>query len=440
MEPGQSERTTRGKTRDERVNQVKKIDAGVAGEWNRHWPLPIAAALGYSISVLHLYAIGPFIEPIQHAFGWSRTQVSSGITIVGIVGALLSVPVGMLVDRLGPRVIGVTGAVAMVTTFALLGTATGSLSNWILLWALVAAGNLGLQATVLTSAVASRFEQSRGLAFALTLSGGSIGAMVFPLLATWLLYAYGWRTGLMAVGAIWGLVTVPLIWLFFRGGHDGPRPVADKDARNDLTGLSVGEGLRSATFHKLVLASGLLTFTNMGLIVHFVPVLIERGADPLGAAGIASIVGVFSLIGRLGTGLLLDRLPGNLVGAGMFCLPILACSLLLLAGHAPLSQGLAAACFGITVGAEVDVVAYLASRHFGLRNYGILFGTIISALTTGVALGPLAASWMFDQFGSYDHFLGLTIGGMVVSSVALGTIPRSPRFAQTRGDIAGMET
>lgn len=69
-------------------------------EWRGFWALPVAAPLGYSTAVLHAYSLGPFIEPLQHDFGWSRAQISIGITIAGVVGALFSVPIGLLVDRL----------------------------------------------------------------------------------------------------------------------------------------------------------------------------------------------------------------------------------------------------------------------------------------------------------------------------------------------------
>jgi MFS family permease len=398
-----------------------------AAEWRSFWYVPLAAALGYSTAVLHTYGIGPFIQPLQQEFGWSRAQISIGITIAGLTGAAFSVPVGLLVDRLGPRIVALIGVVLMTSAFALLGTATGDSVNWLLLWVGVAFANLWLQATVWTSAVATRFEASRGLAFAITLSGASIAAAIFPFLATWLIRSHGWRAAFMGLSGIWVVVVLPVLLICFRGARDRPRTNTAPANTNTATGLSVPEGLRLPAFYKLVVASGLFTFTALGLIVHFVPILTDRGADPLAAAGIASLVGVFSIIGRLGTGYLLDRLPGHLVGAAVFVLPILACGLLFWNGSNPVSQSIAAAIFGITVGAEVDVIAYLASKHFGLKNYGVFFGAMTGALALGVAFGPLAAGAAYDRFGSYGEFLALTMVFMALSSVALATLGR-PRF------------
>jgi predicted MFS family arabinose efflux permease len=403
--------------------------ASAAAEWRRFWFLPLVAAFGYSTAVLHTYAIGPFIAPLQQEFGWSRAQLSIGITIAGLAGAVFSVPIGMLVDRLGPRFVGLIGVVLMTTAFALLGTATGDMANWLALWGFVAFANLWLQATVWTSAVASRFETSRGLAFAITLSGASIAATVFPILATWLIGAYGWRTAFMAMGGIWAALVFPIMLLFFRGARDkGHKERAAARAETNMaTGMSVAEGLRSPAFYKLLMASGLFTFTALGIIVHFVPILTDRGADPLAAAGIASLVGIFSIFGRLGTGLLLDRFPAHMVGAGAFLLPIIACALLFFDGINPLSQAVAAAIFGLTVGAEVDVIAYLVSRHFGLKNFGVFSGAMIGALALGVAFGPLGAGAAYDRYGSYAQFLVLTMAFMAISSLALASLSR-PRF------------
>jgi MFS family permease len=148
----------------------------------------------------------------------------------------------------------------------------------------------------------------------------------------------------------------------------------------------------------LLLASALFSFTAIGAVVHFVPILTDRGAAPLEAAGIASLVGIFSIVGRLGTGVLLDRFPGHLIGAAAFLLPIIASVLLLLDGANPLSQVIAAAVLWLTVGSEVNVITYLAARHFGLKNFGALYGALLMAFSLGTACGPLAAGAVFDHY------------------------------------------
>ena len=398
-----------------------------SSEWRRFWFLPFAAALGYSTSVIHVYSLGPFIEPLSREFGWSRAQISLGISVASFISAMFCIPIGMLVDRVGPRRIALIGVPAMTGAFALLGTSSGGTANWLMLWSIIALGTLWVQATVWTSAVASRFEASRGLAFAITLSGGSLSATVFPLLATWLIGAYGWRTGFAGLAGIWVALVLPVLLVCFRGAQDGVKKERHADSQ---AGVGLAEGLRSPTLYKLLLAAGLFSFTTIGAVVHFVPILTGNGATPLAAAGVASLVGVFSIVGRLGTGALLDRFPGHLVGAAAFLLPILASTLLLTNGESPICQSIAAAVLGLTVGSEVDVIAYLAARHFGLKNFGALYGALVMALSLGTAFGPLAAGTVFDHYRSYAPSLMLAILLMAASAVALVSLGPTPSAAE----------
>lgn len=401
-----------------------------AAEWRRHWPLPIAAGLGYATSVIHIYGIGPYVVPVSEAFGWSRTEVTFGLTIATLVQALGGVFIGLAVDRYGPRRFAIPGIIAIGAAFALMGTADGSLLNWYLLWCVIAMAALPVQASVWTSAVASRFHVSRGMAFAVTLCGASIAAAVFPLMATWAIGQWGWRSAFPFQAAIWVAISLPVILLFFRGARDGGRGQSDEDAAADkasiaaFTGAGLREGILTATYLRLWIASLLFTFTVIALVVHFVPIMTDRGAAPVLAAALASFVGWFSLGGRLGTGFLLDRFPASYVGALVFLLPVAACLLLLYGGTSSLALGLAAGLVGLTLGAEIDVVVYLVSRHFGLRNFGGLYGGLLAALSIGTALGPLAAARIFDVTGSYAQFLWLGMAMMAASSVAIATIPR----------------
>jgi MFS family permease len=399
-----------------------------SAEWRKYGILPVVAMLGYSTSSLHTYGIGAFVEPLEEAFKWSRAQVSMGLTIAGLTGAVLAVPIGALVDKIGPRIIGLFGVIAMCGAWALMGTATGSITNWVVLWSILAIANLGLQGTVWTKAVGSRFEKGRGMAFAVTLSGAPLTAALLPVIATALITAYGWRTGFFGVALVWFLVAFPMMFLFFRSAEEDARRSGKEQSAEPqapLTGLTWNEAIRTSAFYKLVLACALFAFTVIGLIVHFVPILTDQGADRMAAAGTAALVGIFSIIGRFGTGALLDRFPGNIVGAVVFMFPVLSCILLLVDGANPVSQVAAAVLFGLTVGAEVDVIAYLSSRRFGLKSYGSIFGAMMAGLSVGVALGPLAAGAFYDSFGTYAQFLWVTMAAMALSGLAILTVGKT---------------
>lgn len=396
-------------------------------EWRAYPMLPIAAAFGYATSVIHIYGLGPYIQPISESFDWSRTQVTAGLTIATLIQALMAVPVGLAVDRFGPRILGVIGICFSAAAFAFLGTADGSIPQWYGLWFLMALATLPVQATVWTSAVASRYTASRGLAFAVTLCGASAAQAIFPYLAANLIESYGWQRAFMLHALCWFVLAFPILFFFFRGAKDaGRKQAAQAEPAAELKGVSFAVGLRSSVYLRLFITSLLLTFSIVALSIHFVPLLTAKGAAPTSAAAIASLIGLASIVGRLGTGVLIDRYQASHVGAIVFLFPAVGALCLIYAGAGGVAPMFAAIFIGLTLGAEVDVIVYILTRHFGLKSFGALYGALLTALSIGTALGPLAASQLYDQTGGYLLFLWMTIAFMLASSALLFTLPRPP--------------
>jgi MFS family permease len=397
-------------------------------EWRSFWTVPIAAALGYATSVIHIYGLGPYIAPIGETFDWSRTQVTVGMTISTLVQALLAVPVGLAVDKYGPRLLGVIGILLSTAAFACIGTATGTMANWIGLWLLMAAATLPIQATVWTSAVASRFTTSRGMAFAVTLCGASVAQAFFPWLAAKLIGDFGWQKAFMVQAAIWAAIAFPIVFFLFRGARDGVKKAAGVPM--EYTGMTFRDGIRSTVYQRLFFTSLMLTFAMVALSIHFVPILTARGASATDAAGIASLIGLASIVGRLSTGVMIDRYRANYVGAFVFLLPAMGAFVLNMSGADGAGPMLAAVLIGFTLGAEMDVIVYILTRHFGLKNFGALFGAILTALSIGTAIGPLVAAKVFDETGGYGPFLWATVALMLASSAALFSLPAPENAAE----------
>lgn len=413
--------------RDDAVSEGGNAAAphSAVAEWRAYPMLPVAAALGYATSVIHIYGLSPYITPISEAFDWSRAQTTMGLTIATLMQALFSIPVGMAVDRWGPRRLGAFGVLLTAGAFALIGTADGSPGNWYLLWLLMALATLPVQATVWTSAVASRFTTSRGLAFAVTLCGASIAQALFPWLGARLIADHGWQTAFALQALIWIVLAFPVILIFFRGARDGKDAVRN-DQRSAFSWADFRRSLSSTVYLRLFAASLMLTFSMVALSIHFVPMLTGQGLSATEAGGIASLIGIASIVGRLGTGALIDRFPASVVGGCVFLLPAAGSLTLVLAGGTGAGPMLAAVLIGLTLGAEIDVLVYILTRHFGLASFGTLYGALLTALSAGTAIGPLVAAHVYDTQGSYAPFLWVTVGLMLLSSLALFSLPRPP--------------
>ncbi len=398
-------------------------------EWKAFWTLPLAAGLGNTGSVIHIYSLGAFMAPLSAEFGWSRAEISSGITVSNSGSAVLGLLVGFMIDRFGPRRIGLLGAVMMAAAFAMLGTASGSYFNWLALWFLISVAATCTQTTIWTSAVTTRFDTSRGLAIALTIAVNGAAATLFPIIATLAIGGLGWRHAFFAVAGGWIAIVLPMLLLFFRGAAEDSvvkerrKGVA---ASAHLPGLELKQALRTMAFYRLAITGGLFAFVAMSMIVHFVPILTDKGLSPLDAASIAGLVGLASIAGRFVTGYLLDRLRPERVALVGLSMPILS-ALLLLNGEGVPAYAAAAAIAGFSLGAELDVLIYLTSRHFGLKRFGTIFASIMMAMTAGTATGPLVAGMLFDRFGSYDTYLMMIIPMVVVAALSVGTLGPAPK-------------
>ena len=397
-------------------------------ESREDWMVVIASTIALIASVSHVYSMGVLIGPLEAEFGWSRGQISAGLAVVSVISVVLAPFVGMAVDRFGSRRVGLPGLVFYLFAVAMLSTASATIWHWWALWILIAIGTVLIKPTVWLAAIAGRFESRRGIALAVALCGTSIGTAILPYLTGLLLSFGSWRTVYLTLSVVAGLVSLPMVYLFFKDGGAGR--CSGVEAQPPKPGLGRREGLTSSFFIKMAVAAFLVTLAILSLTVHFVPIMIARGMSPLAAASIAGVVGVGSIIGRLGTGFLLDRFPGRIIGAASFAMPILACVLLLTLDTSFASALAIGAIIGVSLGAEIDIFAFLSARYFGLANYGLLFGTLAGLISFGAGLGPTLAGFIFDQFQSYDVLLIVVMPLLAIGIALVASLGPEPTFSQ----------
>jgi hypothetical protein len=63
--------------------------ASAKNEWVAGWPLLLSCVVGMSTTTVAQYSLGQFMAPLEHAFGWSRTEVSSGLSVAFVVSIFL---------------------------------------------------------------------------------------------------------------------------------------------------------------------------------------------------------------------------------------------------------------------------------------------------------------------------------------------------------------
>ncbi|MBI3304546.1 MAG: MFS transporter [Deltaproteobacteria bacterium] len=385
------------------------------------WWVVLAAGIGLLNPPIILATFGVFLKPLSQEFGWSRAEISLAISLsaLGVTG--VAPLIGRLVDHLGARKVILPSAMLYGLGIMSLYFLTASLWHYYalyLLMAVVASGN----SLVPYSKVISRwFDKRRGLALGLAMAGGGLGAFIMPPLAQALITTVGWRQAYVLLGLLAIGVTVPMVGLFLKEtpqmmglGPDGatvaPAGVAKKNGQEP--GLNCREAWHTSTFWLMLSAFFLMSVSFHGYLIHLVPMLTDRGVSAQSAAMVMSLGAVGILLGRVGTGYLLDRFFAPYVAICFFCGFALGIFLLWSGAVGGLAF-VAAVLVGLGQGAEFDLMAYMVSRYFGLRAFGEIYSYAFAAFTLGAVIGPLLMGVSFDSTGSYS----LVLGGFVVATL-----------------------
>jgi predicted MFS family arabinose efflux permease len=403
------------------------MPASALAEWRANWTLVLAAAAGVSLSAVSVSSLGVMMEPLEQEFGWSRAQISLGTSLVSFIAVTLATAVGLAIDRLGARLVGIVAAALMCGGVAMMSAVGGKLWQWWGLWVVVGLAAAAMP-TVWLAPIPGRFVAGRGLAMAIALSGSGISTSLVPVIANRLLGDYGWRGAYVGLGAIWAAVVVPLVLLFFRNAAPRPAAPGARQAAASLPGLTARQGFTSPVFYKLALAAFLSMSAGVALILNLVPVLRSTGLTPATAAAVAGIIGISTITGRIFGGWLMDRMSAGVIAALASAGAIVLPAMLLLLPGSIVAAAAGVATYGLMGGAKVPAVAYLASRHFGARAFGTLYGAVNTTIALGVGLGPLVANLVYDVTRSYTPVMWAAVPFLALGALLYLWLGPYPEF------------
>lgn len=401
-------------------------------EWARYWPLVAATTMGMSLAALLSSVFGVMLAPIEEEFGWTRAQISSGPAVVSVMGLFLATPAGYLIDKWGSRTCGIITLVCSFIAIASMSLVAGELWQWWACWAVFGIAG-SFTSTVWLAPVSTMFHAGRGMAIAITISGTGISMALAPAIAEYFVENHGWRSGFLALAAIWAVMTTPLVLAFVpRPGKEDTGAHALDEAmpsQAPLAGLTPREGFRSANLYILFLASLVAAMTGVALILNLVPVLTFTGLTRLEAVSIAGSMGLASIAGRFVGGVLMDRFDvqrlaiiASLISLG---LPL---SLLLAPGVFWASM-VGVMAYGVTGGMKMNAIVYLTSTHLGARSFGLFYGVISITTTLAQGIGPLVANHIYDVSKSYTPVIWATVPGFLGAALLFLALRPAPNFA-----------
>lgn len=382
------------------------------------WPVLLTSLVGIAAgaSSLLFYSIGVLFEPFQREFGWNRGQIS-GALIYLTLGFVISGPiVGWLIDRYGARIVALVSIPLLALTMFGLSNLENSLPTFYALFFVAGSFGGGTTPIVYTRVVNGNFSTSRGLALGIVLAGTGIAALVLPPILATIIGSHGWRSGCTML-AIIAVVVWPLVFFGFRG-VEGATPSQAKT----VEGVDRIQAIKSRIFWTISFGFIAVATAVSGMVVHMVPLLRDAGLALPQAAAIASLIGVGVILGRVLIGWVIDRMFAPYIACFVFLATACGCVLLNLGGAQ--AAPVAAFLIGFALGAEIDLIAYLTARYFGLRNYGFIYGLIYSMFSIGAAAGPAIIGHMFDVNGNYRIALWAMAICLVFGAAAMTTLPQ----------------
>lgn len=356
-------------------------------------------------------------------FGWSRALTSGGFSLSWPLTGLLSIGVGRLNDRFGPRIV-------MTTAGFLLGLGYLLMSRLDALWQLylffgLISISMSASLVPLMSIIARWFVKRRALMTGLVLASNGIALMVLLPAANQLISSYGWRISYIIIGIL-PLVIVILAAQFLKRDPyqmgllpDGVNEVSTTNSSEKTKGLSFREGFRA---RQLWLLSGVFFCSYFLFYVFTVHIVIHAtglGILSTKAVIIVAFMGGGGIAGRVLAGIFADRIGNKRSMVVSSLLMVIALFWILFAKDLWMLY-LFGVIFGFGHGGLAIMESLMTAEIFGMRSHGVLLGFVFFADTIGGAIGPVFAGYIFDITGSYNAafqisaILGILIIALIV--------------------------
>ncbi|MBU6268287.1 MAG: MFS transporter [Sphingomonadales bacterium] len=395
-----------------------------AAEWRANGAMVMAAMVGMSFFAMITYSFSQYIQPIEAETHWSRAAITAGLLVFNVTVALIGPFIGVLIDRHGARTVALPGSVLAMLGYAALGNTGATVRSWYLIWLAFALAAACVKSTVWSAAVSRAFTAGRGFALSVMLCGSAVAQFLAQVVTNALVVSHGWRTAFHWIGIGWGGLMVILVALFFHESHR--RPSATPAPAQG--GLTFAQALRSPVILRIAAVNLVSSAAGGGVTAQIMPLLTETGLDRTHAAGIAATAGIAGIFGKIVTGWLMDRKQGDIVPFTTFALSAIGYALLLNWLHAVPALLVGVLVLGYTAGAGLQVTTYLVSRYGGLKNFGIIFGTLASVLYVGSALGGFLSAAIHDATGSYQLLLLIAVPVSVLMGLLMVGLGPYPAF------------
>jgi MFS family permease len=381
---------------------------------NYRWVIVAAGGLLGCVAIGAMFSLPVLLTPMTETTGWSRTGISSAMTIGFLAMAAGSMAWGTVSDRFGPRMVVLTGS-CLLTVAMVLASYSRSLLEFQLVFGLLVGIATSAIFAPMMATVTGWFDTQRSLAVSLVSAGMGMAPMTMSPIVAWLVSSHDWRATLLIVAMIVAIIMIPVSLLVRR--PPALENAAGSSVARGGSQMGLSDAIRSPQFIILLTTNFFCCATHSGPIFHTVSYAITCGIAPIAAVSIYSLEGLAGLGGRLGFGIAGDRFGAKrvlVIGLLIQAFGALAYYF----AHSLTEFYLVAALFGFTYAGVMPLYSVLARENFPLPMMGTIIGGTAMAGGLGMAVSPLLGGWIYDTTGGYG-LLYLGSFGMGLGAVAI---------------------
>jgi MFS family permease len=382
------------------------------------WLVALVTFLVLIASAAFRSSQGVMIVPIEEDLGWSRTVTSLAISVNLVIYGVTAPFAAALMERFGVRRIAI-GALALLS----LGTGLTAVmtASWqlVFLWGVLVGLGTGSTALVFGALVANRwFTKRRGLVVGIFGAAWATGQLAFLPLFARIIEHQGWRYASLTV-AMLSAALIPVVAIVMRDrpsdvglapyGADAMPEVETNTSQSGWRAAAgaltiLREAARTRAFWLLAITFAICGWTTNGIISsHFVPAMHDHGVTAATAASLLVIVGIFDIVGTVGSGWLTDRFDPRVLlgiyyglrGVALIALPILIGPDI----QPPLL--LVMVLFGLDWVATVPPTVTLCREIYGVDRGAIVFGWVFASHMVGAAVAAAVSGWIRVSAGDY---------------------------------------
>jgi MFS family permease len=391
------------------------------GELRGNWSVLLGATLGVALghALYPLYVMPLLGLQLEHLMGWSREQATSLLTAMSIGNLLGMLCAGAIIDKFGPRWPAVVSTAAIGLLLASAPFLPTSLTAWRVGGFLFSVLGCATGPVAYSRAICDVFFKARGLALGLSLGAIGLAGALMPTVLIALMGKFGVQGGLQALGIGYVVLLAPTVALLL-GARAGRTAHASTplslDAHADITPIS--------RFRWLSLGFGFFLLTGAGFgAAASIPGL-ARDTHSGSPVAIMAMLSLTIMVARPISGFLIDLSTAQIVSAAGTALTALGMVLIAMMPHL---LPIGAILIGISLGAEIDILAFFVSRYADPARESRNFASIYFLIGLANATMPLAFAHARALTGSYSSILiGAAIATLVAGAV-IGTLPRYAR-------------